>query len=87
MEIGVRELKSRLSEILERASAGETIRVVSRGRPKAVIGPIPPEERIEQGIREGWIRGPTRPGRPVIPAKRYRSKMTIAESLHEDRGE
>lgn len=52
--VGVRELKAKLSEYLERAAAGETIVVTQRGEPKAEIRPVSVDERIRQGVREGW---------------------------------
>lgn len=88
MEIGVRELKSRLSEVLDRAAAGETVVVTSRGKPKAVIGPTPAETPIERGIREGWIRpGNGEPPETFHPRYRSRTGRTIQEILDEDRGD
>lgn len=88
MEIGVRELKSRLSEILDRAAAGETVVVTSHGKPKVAIGPVPVEERIERGIREGWIRpGSGEPPTPFRPRYRSRTRRTVQDVLDEDRGE
>ena len=52
--VGVRELKAKLSEYLERAAAGETIVVTQRGKPKAELKAVSVDERIRQGIREGW---------------------------------
>ena len=40
MEVTVRELKSRLSEYLRRAEAGEEILVLSRKRPVARLVPV-----------------------------------------------
>jgi prevent-host-death family protein len=40
MDVGVRELKRRLSELLDLAERGELVRVTDRGRPKAMLGPI-----------------------------------------------
>lgn len=62
MDVGVRELKARLSEYLERAAKGEVIRVTDRGTPKAVLAPLPGPDRIDQGIAEGWITPAKRPG-------------------------
>jgi prevent-host-death family protein len=39
--IGVRELRQRASELLRRVEHGETIEVTDRGRPVAVLAPIP----------------------------------------------
>jgi len=41
----VRELKQKLSEYLDRAERGEVLRVTDRGRPKAVLGPLPGRAR------------------------------------------
>jgi prevent-host-death family protein len=38
MDVGVRTLKQHVSEYLERAARGETIRVTDRGQPKAILG-------------------------------------------------
>lgn len=85
MDVGVRELKQRLSEYLDLAERGETIRVTDRGRPKAILGPLPGRLRLEEGIAEGWIR----PGdaKPLGRARRASSRRTIAAVLAEDRGE
>lgn len=83
MDVGVRELKAHLSAYLERAAGGELIRVTDRGRPVAVIGPLPDTERLERGIREGWIR----PGSGMIPCAVHRSpsQSRVADVLEEDR--
>ncbi len=39
--VGVRELRQRASELLRRVEGGETIEVTDRGRPVAVLAPIP----------------------------------------------
>lgn len=69
--VGIRELKNRLSEYLQRVFGGERVIVTDRGRPVAVLSP-PPEtaadERIEAMLRQGLAkwgggkpRGSTRP--------------------------
>jgi prevent-host-death family protein len=39
--VGVRELRQRASELLRRVEAGETIEVTDRGRPVAMLAPLP----------------------------------------------
>ena len=39
--IGIRELRQRASEFIRRVEAGETIEVTDRGRPVALLSPIP----------------------------------------------
>ncbi len=85
--VGIRELKAKLSHYLERAASGETIVVTDRGKAKAEIRALSVEERIQQGIEEGWIR----PGRPgglsgrKRPERGAKGRMTIAEAMAEDR--
>jgi prevent-host-death family protein len=39
--VGVRDLRQRASELLRRVEAGETIEITNRGRPVALLSPIP----------------------------------------------
>jgi prevent-host-death family protein len=82
-EVGVRELKQRLSEYLDRAERGELVQVTDRGRPKALLGPLPGRGRLEAGIEEGWITSGA--GGPLRPQPRAASSGTISEALAEDR--
>jgi prevent-host-death family protein len=84
-DVGIRELKQHLSEYLDRAEHGETLRVTDRGRPKAMLGPVPGRARIEDGIRTGWITPGT--GAPLGPAPRSRASRRVLDVLAEDRGE
>ena len=54
-DVGVRELKQRLSEYLDRAERGELLLVTERGRPKAVLGPLPGRGRVQEGNADVWI--------------------------------
>lgn len=83
MDVGVRELKAHLSAYLERASGGEVIRVTDRGRPLAMLGPVPDTERLENGIRQGWIRAGS--AGVAQPVARATSRKRIADVLGEDR--
>jgi prevent-host-death family protein len=85
MDVGVRELKQHLSAYLERAAAGESIRVTDRGVPKALLTPLPDVDRVEQGIAEGWITAPARHGFERFQARP--AQRTVAEVLSEDRDE
>jgi prevent-host-death family protein len=86
MEVGIRELKARLSHYVSLAGDGETIRVTDRGRLVAILGPLRAEDVIEEGIREGWIT----PGNGKPPPRTWRrfpASRSIQELLDEDRGE
>jgi prevent-host-death family protein len=85
MDVGVRELKQHLSEYLERAAQGETIRVTDRGQPKAILGPIPGTGRLNQGIAEGWIRRAE--AEEPAPVRRAQARRSIADVVAEDRDE
>lgn len=85
--MGVRELKSRLSEFLRRVANGERITVTDRGRPIAVIEPAEPHEGLDDVmamVREGraaWGGGkPRAAARPVT----IRGKP-ISDTVLEDR--
>ena len=98
VEVGVRELQQRLSQLLTRVEAGEIVRVTSRGRAKALLVPAAAESsvaerlaelrqqaRIEQGIREGWIR-PALTDEPMpMPRRRFKPRRPSEEILREDR--
>ncbi len=86
MEVGIRELKRRLSDYVDQASRGEVIQVTDRGRPKAILAPLPGRGRLEEGIAEGWIR-PGNGKAHSFPRRPYRVERTIADLLAEDRGE
>lgn len=83
-DVGVRELKQRLSEYLDRAERGEVLRVTDRGRPKAVLGPLPGRARIEEGVAEGWIAAGS--GEGLREAPRWTASRSVLDVLSEDRG-
>jgi prevent-host-death family protein len=46
--VGVRELRQQASELLRRVAAGETIEVTDRGRPVALLTPVPDAGPLER---------------------------------------
>jgi prevent-host-death family protein len=84
-DVGVRELKQHLSEYLDRAERGELLRVTDRGRPKALLGPLPGRARVDQGMAEGWISAGS--GAALRPVPRAKSSGRVLDALAEDRGE
>ena len=84
-DVGVRELKQRLSEYLDRAERGELLRVTARGRPKALLGPLPGRGRVEQGVADGWISEGS--GAGLRPIRRVKSSGRVLDAVAEDRGE
>lgn len=85
MDVGVRELKAKLSAFLQRAAAGEVITVTDRGRPIAVIGPPLGRVDLSAAIEAGWVTPATAVG--LRPARRYPGRMPVEQALAEDRGE
>jgi prevent-host-death family protein len=87
MDIGVRELKAKLSEHLARVEHGEVLTVTSRGRRVAQIIPVPGADNLERGVAEGWIsRGAERPPEPVIRQRPRAGTPTTTELISQDRG-
>ena len=83
MEVGIRELKAKLSEHLQRVDEGETIIVTDRGRPVARLVPYDTSSAVERGIVEGWIEPARRTG--LGHAERHRSTQSVVEVLDADR--
>jgi prevent-host-death family protein len=83
MDVGIRELKQRLSEYLERVARGEVIRITDRGRPKALLTGVRHEQAVARGVREGWLK-PGEASEPA-PVQRVRSRRRALELLREDR--
>jgi prevent-host-death family protein len=87
--VGIKVLKNKLSEYVRLAEKGETVQVTDRGRVVAELVPPKPaasttseKEFIARGIREGWIKPATHPGKgppPVPPGP----KMTLEEILRD----
>lgn len=64
--IGIRELRQHASRWVQRAAAGETFEVTDRGRPVALLQPLPrPDGGLAQLEAEGRIT--TAEGDPLGP--------------------
>jgi prevent-host-death family protein len=46
--VGVRELRQKASELLRRVEAGETFEVTDRGRPVAILAPLPEQSPLDR---------------------------------------
>jgi prevent-host-death family protein len=55
MSVGIRELRQRASELLRQVERGESIEITDRGRPVAVISPLPPGSPYRRMLVEGEI--------------------------------
>ena len=86
-EIGIRELKSRLSSYLRQVRTGETIIITDRGRPIARIVPImqstyDPLEIVRSAGLIDW-NGETIS--QIDPVAQIAGEKSVAELLIEDR--
>ena len=84
MDVGVRELKAKLSEYLALVSAGEEVTVTDRGRPVTRLVAAHGRSDVDRGIDEGWIDPPRR--HSLGDAVRFRSSRSVLDVLDEDRG-
>ena len=85
MDVGVRELKAKLSSYLRQAAAGEFITVTERGRPIAVLGPAFGTIDLDAAAEEGWVTLPS--GSGLRSVRRHPPTGTVASTLAEDRSE
>lgn len=85
--IGIRELKSKLSECVRDVKAGATIVVTERGRRVARI--VPEAESLDDRLRAlknaGAILWNGRRLRKTKPVARIRGKRTVADIVVENR--
>ena len=86
--IGIRELKSKLSECIREVSGGGTIVVTEHGRPVARMIPDASslDERLEALARAGRILWSGRRLKPATPVARVRvGRKTVSELISENR--
>ena len=89
--IGIRELKSRLSECVREVKTGGTIIVTEHGRAVARIIPdttpdtTPLRDRLELLVRTGAILWNGRRLRLAKPVARLRGKRSLSDLVIEDR--
>jgi prevent-host-death family protein len=57
--IGIRELRQRASEVLRRVEGGETFQVTDRGRPLALLTPLPEASPLERLRAQGDVESAT----------------------------
>lgn len=81
-EIGVRELKTTLSQTLRAVARGQQVRVTLRGRPLADIVPAGTstnDDRLRQLVAQGRLVAPAlaRPTRTPRPVKSDRSASAL----------
>jgi prevent-host-death family protein len=66
-EVGIRELRQNASKLLRRVQAGETLEVTDRGRPVALLTPVPSGSPRELLIASG----------DIVPAERSLDHVSV----------
>jgi len=84
VEIGVRELRGRLSDYLNRVREGDEVVVTDRGRAVARIVPIEGGRVLDRAIADGIVRPALQPSRSR-PARRVRSKGGVSDLVGDQR--
>jgi prevent-host-death family protein len=84
VEVGIRELRGRLSDYLARVRAGDEIVVTDRGTAFARIVPIASGRAIDRAVAEGLVTPASLPGR-TRPLRRVRSRGTVSDLVAEQR--
>lgn len=55
-QINIYEAKAQLSDLVERAAAGEEIIIAKAGKPRALLVPLPPSSERKSGRGKGKIQ-------------------------------
>jgi prevent-host-death family protein len=84
MEVGIRELRGRLSDYLARVREGDEVVVTDRGTAIARIVPIKGGRTLDRAIAEGIVIPPVQPAR-TRPARRVKSRGSVSELVSEQR--
>jgi prevent-host-death family protein len=89
MDVGIRELRSNLSQYVARVRAGETITVTDHGKPVAQLTPLAGQDKLSRLIAEGKVtpaRNPSPPGSRWLPEPLpLLGEGTVSELIIEDR--
>ncbi len=82
-EVGVRELRQNLSVYLRRGRAGEALRVTARGRPVAMLTPLPEAGLWARMVAEGRIQPAAQDEGELPPPVAGPEGRRIGEALDE----
>lgn len=87
MNVGVRDLKARLSAYLRQVKAGRTIVITEHGEPIGRLSPVglSLEARLQAMVEAGQATWSGKKLGRVAPVARVRGKRTVAELVVEDR--
>ncbi len=84
--VGVRELRQNLSVYLRKVRAGQTLEVTERGRPVAMLAPLPePDSPLARLVAIGRATRPTRRWEDLPPPLKIRLRIPLSQALEEQR--
>ena len=86
-QVGVRELRQRASELLRLVEAGETIEITDRGRPVALLSPLPQGSPLERLRASGDLApaiGEFDELPPALPSRAVEAPSAILSRLRRD---
>lgn len=83
LNVGVRELKTRLSEYLGKVKEGQTIIITEHGKPVGRLLPIEPslEQRMEMLRNAGFVAWDGRKLEPIRQPVKNRSDQQVSDLL------
>jgi prevent-host-death family protein len=87
VRVGVRELRQRASELLRRVERGETIEITDRGRPVALLSPLPngtPLERLRAAGDTEPAQGDLDELGPPVPSRGGELPSEVLARLRRD---
>jgi len=82
--VGIRELRQRASELLRLVERGETIEITDRGRPVALLSPLPsgtPLERLRAAGDLAAATGSLADLPPPLPSRAPDPPSSVLEAL------
>ena len=86
--VNVRDLRQNLSVHLRLVKAGQTLRVLERGRPVALLTPLPGHGNgLERLVSSGRAVPPRLDLSELPPPRPVRAAITASESLRQQRDE
>ena len=87
MTIGIRELRTRLSNYMQQVKAGATLVITERGKPVGRIVPLSPsvETRVQELVQAGLMAWSGHKLVSMAPVARTRGRRMVADLLLENR--
>lgn len=85
---GIRELRQRASELVRRVAQGETIEITDRGRPVALLAPLPEGTALERLRAAGDVEAATEAlddlPEPLVLPRGTKAPSSILHRLRRD---